>query len=61
MTMIAQASFDIDDYWGITDVLHRSIGWKEWRQSYKSLVLLDFLLTHSPEDFVEEFKCDYDA
>ncbi|CAL5347454.1 unnamed protein product [Camellia sinensis] len=64
MNTIAQAAFDIDNYWGIVDVLHRrlySIDWKEWRQSYKSLVLLDFLLTHGPEDFAEEFKCDYDV
>ncbi|OVA07490.1 Epsin domain [Macleaya cordata] len=64
MTRIADASFDIDDYWRIVDVLHKrfcSIDWKEWRQSYKSLVLLDFLLTHGPEDFAEEFQCDGDV
>ncbi|KAI8012279.1 Epsin-2 [Camellia lanceoleosa] len=47
MTRIADASYDVDDYWRIVDVLHRrlySIHWKQWRQSYKSLVLLDFLL-----------------
>ncbi|GLT71422.1 hypothetical protein SLA2020_434400 [Shorea laevis] len=61
MTRIAEASFDIDDYWRIVDVLHRrlnSIDWKRWRQSYKSLVLLEFLLTHGPEDFAAEFQCD---
>ncbi|KAF8392172.1 hypothetical protein HHK36_022514 [Tetracentron sinense] len=64
MTRIAEASFDIDDYWRIADVLHRklySIDWKLWRQSYRSLVLLEFLLTHGPEDFAEEFKCDTDV
>uniref|UniRef100_A0A5B6YJ30 Putative epsin-2 n=1 Tax=Davidia involucrata TaxID=16924 RepID=A0A5B6YJ30_DAVIN len=64
MTTIAEASYDIDDYWRIVDVLHRrldNIDWKQWRQSYKSLVLLDFLLTHGPEDFAEEFQCDTDV
>ncbi|KAA8527779.1 hypothetical protein F0562_035352 [Nyssa sinensis] len=64
MTTIAEASYDIDDYWRIVDVLHRrldSIDWKQWRQSYKSLILLDFLLTHGPEDFAEEFQCDTDV
>ena len=35
--------------------------WKQWRESYKSLVLLGFLLTHGPEDFAEEFQCDTDV
>ncbi|KAI4318049.1 hypothetical protein L6164_025858 [Bauhinia variegata] len=70
MTRIAEASFGIDDYLRIADILHRrqliyacninsncrffNIDWDEWRQSYKSLVLLEFLLTHCPE----EFQCD---
>ncbi|CBI23661.3 unnamed protein product, partial [Vitis vinifera] len=67
MTIIAEASFDIDDYWRIVDVLHKSkcrlftIDWKQWRQSYKTLVLLDFLLTHGPEDFAGAFQCDSDV
>ncbi|KAF6145616.1 hypothetical protein GIB67_037649, partial [Kingdonia uniflora] len=64
MTRIAEASFDIDDYWRVVDVLHRrfyTIDWKQWRQSYKALVLLEFLLTHGPEDFAEEFQCDTDV
>ncbi|XP_010262501.1 PREDICTED: epsin-3-like [Nelumbo nucifera] len=64
MTRIAVASYGIDDYWRIVDVLHRrlyAIDWKQWRQSYKSLVLLEFLLTHGPEDFAEEFQCDSDV
>ncbi|KAL5702337.1 hypothetical protein ACHQM5_027566 [Ranunculus cassubicifolius] len=61
MTRIAEASFDIDDYWRIVDVLHGrfyNLDWKHWRQSYKALVLLEFLLTHGPEDFMDEFQCD---
>ncbi|XP_073102522.1 clathrin interactor EPSIN 1 isoform X2 [Elaeis guineensis] len=61
MTRISEAAYDMDDYWRIVDVLHRrlhSVYWKEWRQSYKTLVLLEFLLTHGPEDMLEEFHCD---
>ncbi|GLT76899.1 hypothetical protein SLA2020_485330 [Shorea laevis] len=64
MTRIAVASFKVDDYWRIVDVLHGrfySVDWKQWRQSYKALVLLEFLLTHGPEEFAEEFKCDVDV
>ncbi|KAF9605690.1 hypothetical protein IFM89_018033 [Coptis chinensis] len=64
MTRITEASFDVDDYWRIVDVLHGRFyyfDWKQWRQSYKALVLLEFLLTHGPEDFAEEFQCDIDA
>ncbi|KDP40352.1 hypothetical protein JCGZ_02350 [Jatropha curcas] len=64
MTIIAEASYGIDDYWRIVDVLHRrfdNIDWKEWRQCYKSLVLLEFLLTHGPEEFAVEFQCDSDV
>ncbi|KAK2402044.1 ENTH/VHS family protein [Trifolium repens] len=61
MTQIAEASFDIDEYWRIVDVLHRrlyNVDWEEWRQSYKALVLLEFMLTHGPIDFAQEFQCD---
>lgn len=34
------------------------IDWKKWRQSYNSLVLLEFLMTHGPEEFADEFLCD---
>ncbi|KAI3915657.1 hypothetical protein MKX01_015482 [Papaver californicum] len=64
MNRIADASFDIDDYWRIVEVIHKrlyAVDWKQWRQSYKALALLDFLLTHGPEDFSEEFKCDVDV
>ncbi|CAJ2628133.1 unnamed protein product [Trifolium pratense] len=61
MTQIAEASFDIDEYWRIVDVLHRrlyNVDWEEWRQSYKALVLLEFMLTHGPIDFAQEFQSD---
>ncbi|XP_054796119.1 uncharacterized protein LOC129301587 [Prosopis cineraria] len=61
MTRIAEASFEVDDYWRIVDVLHQRLGCfntDDWRRSYKALVLLEFLLTHGPEDFAVEFQCD---
>ncbi|WRX20910.1 ENTH domain - like 2 [Theobroma cacao] len=64
MTKISEASFYIDDYWRIVFVLHKrldSIDWKHWRQSYKSLILLEFLLTHGPAEFAEEFQRDSDV
>lgn len=35
----------------------RFVNYKEWRQSYKTLVLLEFLLTHGPQDMHQEFHC----
>ncbi|XWS13869.1 hypothetical protein CRYUN_Cryun36dG0075900 [Craigia yunnanensis] len=64
MTKISEASFCFDDYWRIAYVLHKrldGIDWKHWRQSYKTLILLEFLLTHGPEDFAEEFLCASDV
>ncbi|XP_048334127.2 epsin-3 [Ziziphus jujuba] len=64
MNKIAEASFGIDDFWRIVDILHRkfyNVDWKQWRQSYKSLIVLEFLLTHGPEDFAREFQCDVDV
>ncbi|KAI3442104.1 ENTH domain-containing protein [Psidium guajava] len=61
MTQIAEASYDIDDYLRVADVLHKrlqNIDWKQWRQFYKTLILLEFLLTHGPEEFAEEFEGD---
>ncbi|XP_061370765.1 epsin-3 [Gastrolobium bilobum] len=61
MTRIAEASFDVEEYWRIVDVLHGrlyNINWEQWRQSYKALVLLEFMLTHGPEEFAREFQCD---
>ncbi|KAG2402071.1 uncharacterized protein HKW66_Vig0232670 [Vigna angularis] len=61
MTRIAEASFDIDEYWRIVDILHHrlyNVDWEQWRQAYKTMVLLEFLLTHGPQEFAPEFQCD---
>lgn len=32
-----------------------------WRVSYKTLILLEHLLTHGPRRVAEEFQCDKDV
>lgn len=34
---------------------------RNWRPSYKALVVLEHLLTHGPERIAEEFQCDRDV
>ncbi|KAF2534644.1 hypothetical protein F2Q70_00030385 [Brassica cretica] len=65
MTKIADASFNTVDYWRIVDVLHRKIGkgegeMKKWREAYKAMVLLEFLLTHGPLHLPHDFLYDLD-
>ncbi|EOA32679.1 hypothetical protein CARUB_v10015977mg [Capsella rubella] len=65
MTKIAEASFNTVDYWRIVDVLHRKIGkekgeMKKWREAYKAMVLLEFLLTHGPLHLPHDFIYDLD-
>ena len=65
LACIADAAFDMDDMWRIAKVLHqrlsRAADWKEWRPVYKALVVLEFLLTHGPEDLPREFLPDMPA
>ncbi|PUZ52764.1 hypothetical protein GQ55_6G295700 [Panicum hallii var. hallii] len=65
LACIADAAFDMDDYWRIAKVLHHRLGraadWKQWRPVYKALVVLEFLLTHGPEDLPLEFRPDMPA
>ncbi|KAI3926398.1 hypothetical protein MKX01_032586 [Papaver californicum] len=61
MGLISRAAFEVDDYWRIVEILHKKLirfDRKNWRVSYKTLVLLEHLLTHGPESVAEEFKCD---
>ncbi|KAI3953112.1 hypothetical protein MKW98_020307 [Papaver atlanticum] len=61
MGLISRAAFEVDDYWRIVEILHKKLmrfDRKNWRVSYKTLVLLEHLLTHGPESIAEEFKCD---
>uniref|UniRef100_A0A0E0LY45 ENTH domain-containing protein n=1 Tax=Oryza punctata TaxID=4537 RepID=A0A0E0LY45_ORYPU len=65
LACIAEAAFDMDDYWRIASVLRRRMAragdWKEWRPVYKALVVLEFLLTHGPDEVPRDFLPDVAA
>eukprot|EP01018_Ginkgo_biloba_P009974 Gb_34332 [translate_table: standard] len=64
MAAISQKAFEVDDYWRIVEILHKRLlvaDKKQWRQSFKTLVLLEYLLTHGPESVAAEFRSDKDA
>ncbi|OAY38632.1 ENTH domain-containing protein C794.11c [Manihot esculenta] len=61
MSVISRAAFEVDDYWRIVDILHNRLtkfDRKTWRVSYKTLLLLDHLLTHGPLRVADEFQDD---
>ncbi|CAN4107436.1 unnamed protein product [Withania somnifera] len=64
MRLISRAAFEVDDYWRIVDVMHKRLSKfdrRNWRPSYKALMLLEYLLTHGPESIAEEFQSDEDV
>ncbi|XP_016494952.2 ENTH domain-containing protein C794.11c-like [Nicotiana tabacum] len=64
MRLISRAAFEVDDYWRIVDILHKRLSKFErrnWRSSYKALMLLEYLLTHGPQSIAEEFPSDEDV
>ncbi|KAF8395117.1 hypothetical protein HHK36_019058 [Tetracentron sinense] len=64
MGLISRAAFEVDDYWRIVEILHKRLlkfDRKNWRVSYKALILLEHLLTHGPESVAEEFQSDKDV
>ncbi|KAJ9175716.1 hypothetical protein P3X46_014244 [Hevea brasiliensis] len=61
MGVISRAAFEVDDYWRIVDILHNRLTKferKTWRVTYKTLLLLEHLLTHGPLRVAEEFQRD---
>ncbi|KDP44961.1 hypothetical protein JCGZ_01461 [Jatropha curcas] len=59
MAIISRAAFEVDDYYRIADILHRRLtkfDMKTWRVSYKSLLVLEHLLTHGPLRASDEFQ-----
>ncbi|CAN0837332.1 Clathrin interactor 1 [Linum grandiflorum] len=59
MGEISKAAFQVDDYWRIVEIVHhRLIHYDEgsWRVSYKTLLLLEHLLTHGPLRVAQEFE-----
>ncbi|OIT37205.1 PREDICTED: epsin-3 isoform X1 [Nicotiana attenuata] len=64
LKMISKAAFEVDDYWRIVGILHKklsSFDRKNWRVSYKAVIVLEHLLTHGPESVAEEFLTDKDV
>ncbi|XP_042425514.1 epsin-3-like [Zingiber officinale] len=64
MRCISLAAFEIDDYWRIVEILHKKFekfDKKQWREPYKALILLEYLLTHGPKSIAEEFQNDKGA
>ncbi|KAL9255971.1 Clathrin interactor 1-like protein [Drosera capensis] len=59
--LISRAAFEVDEYWRIVDILHQKLlrfHRKNWRPTYKALIVLEHLMTHGPESVVHEFQCD---
>ncbi|XP_074574785.1 epsin-3-like [Curcuma longa] len=64
MRCISRAAFEIDDYWRIVEILHKKFekfDKKQWREPYKALILVEYLLTHGPKSIAEEFQNDKGA
>ncbi|XP_030462291.1 uncharacterized protein LOC115682259 [Syzygium oleosum] len=64
MAIISHAAFEVDDYWRIVEILHKRLvqfDRKNWRVTYKALIVLEHLLTHGPQRVVEEFQSDKDV
>ncbi|KAJ4845447.1 hypothetical protein Tsubulata_026314 [Turnera subulata] len=61
---ISRAAFEVDDYWRIVEILHNRFlrfERKNWRASYNSLIVLEYLLTRGPESASGEFQNDKDV
>lgn len=64
LKMISKAAFEVDDYFRIVEILHKRLvrfEGRNWRASYKALIVLEHLLTHGPERVAEEFEGDRDV
>lgn len=64
MAEISRAAFEVDDYSRIVNILHKRLDvsdTKSWREAFKTLVLLEYLLTHGPESFATDFRSEKDV
>jgi epsin len=64
MAEISRAAFEVDDYSRIVNILHKRLSvldTKSWRETFKTLVLLEYLLTHGPESFAADFRSEKDV
>ncbi|XP_038891661.1 uncharacterized protein LOC120081054 [Benincasa hispida] len=61
MREITRATFEVDDFFRIVDILHKRLEKfeaKDWRGSYNAVILLEHVLTHGPLSFAKEFGDD---
>ncbi|XP_042464669.1 epsin-3-like [Zingiber officinale] len=61
LRLISQRSFEVDDFWRVSEILHKrfkKFDGKRWRSSYKALLLAEYLLTHGPLSFADEWQSD---
>ncbi|MCO5576958.1 hypothetical protein L7F22_030779 [Adiantum nelumboides] len=59
MAMLADAAFELEEFDRIVQVIHNRLdGSKQqpWRQLYKTLVVLEYLLMHGPSSIGKEFE-----
>ncbi|KAL0460311.1 UNVERIFIED_CONTAM: Clathrin interactor EPSIN 1 [Sesamum latifolium] len=64
LKIISRAAFEVDDYWRIVEILHKRLvrfDRRNWRESYRALIVLEHMLTHGPERVAEEFQIDRDV
>ncbi|KAL7127418.1 hypothetical protein ABFS83_14G251600 [Erythranthe nasuta] len=64
LKILTKAAFEVDDYWRIVGILHKRLvkfEKRNWVESYKGVVVLEYLLTHGPESVAEEFQRDRDV
>lgn len=64
MAVISRAAFEVDDYWRIVNILHKRLAVldkKSWRETFKTLVLSEYLLTHGPESLAADFRSEKDV
>ncbi|WOK96974.1 epsin-3-like [Canna indica] len=58
---ISQASFEVDDFFRVVELLHKRLKKferKRWRKAYKTLILVEYVLTHGPLSFANELQAD---
>ncbi|KAG7030727.1 ENT3-4, partial [Cucurbita argyrosperma subsp. argyrosperma] len=61
MREITKASFEVDEFYRIVEILHKRLERfeaREWRASYNAVILVEHALTHGPYSFAKEFAND---
>ncbi|KAI4385685.1 hypothetical protein MLD38_003680 [Melastoma candidum] len=64
MALLSRTAFEVDDYWRIVDVVHkrlRQFDRRNWRSSYRALILLEHLVKRGSKSVVDEFDWDVDV